>query len=425
MQDKPDPNDLERLIRELIESGQIDPKAVEQIAGLMKNPGMLSSMFSNLQSMFSQSGESVNWELALGQGVTLAKAAEAKPAESLVNEIPKAMDIANLWLQEATDFASKQPVKLLTRSMWVQDAMPLFKELSEPIATSMAKALSENLGTALPAQFQESLGPAANFLGNAGATIFAMQLGQAAGRLASEAVLASEVGIPLSDRPGFVTQNLASILEGLETPKTELLIYLATREIAMTGLFAANPYLRERIVSQVREFAAGLKIDTESIQELAEQVDLSSPEQVNHVIEMSSALAARTPEQELALSRIELTLALVEGWVDSVTNEATKRLPSTLAMAELFRRRRSSAGVSQKTFATLLGLELAPKLVRECEAMWTRVGSELGHEVRDRLISHPDQLPALEEIQDPQLLITRLSGGGDDWDSQLRDLLGD
>jgi putative hydrolase len=153
-------------------------------------------------------------------------------------------------------------------------------------------------------------------------------------------------------------------------------------------------------------------------------VDLNSPEQVNHVIEMSSALAARTPEQELALSRIELTLALVEGWVDSVTNEATKRLPSNLAMAELLRRRRSSAGVSQKTFATLLGLELTPKLVRECEALWTKVALELGSEVRDRLISHPDQLPSIEEIQDPQLLIARLSGSGDDWDSQLRDLLG-
>jgi uncharacterized protein (DUF2342 family) len=110
--------------------------------------------------------------------------------------------------------------------------------------------------------------------------------------------------------------------------------------------------------------------------------------------------------------------------VDSVTNEATKRLPSAAAMSELFRRRRSSAGISQKAFATLLGLELTPKLVRECEALWTKVARELGHEVRDRLISHPDQLPSVEEIQDPQLLIARLSNSGDDWDSQLRDLLG-
>jgi hypothetical protein len=41
------------------------------------------------------------------------------------------------------------------------------------------------------------------------------------------------------------------------------------------------------------------------------------------------------------------------------------------------------------------------------------------------LISHPDQLPSLEEIRDPQLLLRRLSGEGDDWDNQLRDLLGE
>lgn len=424
MQDKPDPNELERLIRELIESGQIDPKALEQVAGLMNNPELVTELFSNMQTMFSSSSESVNWELAIGQGVTLATAGETAASESLVQEIPKAFDIAALWLQEATEFAVTEPTKQLSRSMWVKDAMPLFKELSEPIATSMAKALSENLGQAMPAEFAQALGSAANFLGNAGATIFAMQLGQAAGKLASEAVLASEIGIPLSNRPGFVTQNLSALLDQIETPKTELLIYLATRELALTALFSSNPYLRERIVSQVREFAAGLKIDTESIQELAEQVDLSSPDQVNHIIEVSSALAARTPEQELALTRIETTLALVEGWVDSVTNQATKRLPTSTAMSELYRRRRSTSGVGQKTFATLLGLELAPKLVREAEAMWNLVGNQLGNQVRDQLISHPDQLPSLEEIREPELLLKRLSGEADDWDKQLRDLLG-
>jgi putative hydrolase len=425
MQDKPDPNELERLIRQLIESGQIDPKALEQVAGLMNNPELVTQLFSNMQTMFSSGSESVNWELALGQGVTLASAGEAAAPESLNQEIPKAYDIAALWLREATDFATTEPTKQLSRSMWVKDAMPLFKELSEPIATSMAKALSENLGQAMPAEFAQALGSAANFLGNAGATIFAMQLGQAAGKLAAEAVLASEIGIPLSHRPGFVTQNLSALLDQIETPKNELLIYLATRELAITALFSSNPYLRERIVSQVREFAAGLKIDTESIQELAEQVDLSSPDQVNHIIEVSSALAARTPEQELALTRIETTLALVEGWVDSVTNQATKRLPTSSAMSELYRRRRSTSGVGQKTFATLLGLELAPKLVREAEALWNLVVSEHGEQVRDQLISHPDQLPSLEEIRDPQLLLRRLSGEGDDWDNQLRDLLGE
>lgn len=424
MQDKPDPNELERLIQQLIQSGQLDPKAIEQISGLMNNPGMLSQLFSNMQAMFSSSSESVNWDLALGQGVTLAKTAEHPAGEALLQEIPKAFDIAALWLQEATEFSTSANPKQLSRSMWVQDAMPLFRELSEPIATSMAKALTENLGKSLPEEFAQSLGSAANFLGNAGATIFAMQLGQATGRLSSEAIIASEIGIPLSDRPGFVPQNLADLLEQLESPKTEMLIYLAARELAMTALFSSNPYLRERIVSQVREFAAGLKIDTDSIQELAEQVDLSNPQEINHVIEMSSALAARTPEQELALTRIEATLALVEGWADSVTAAATRRLPSAGAMAELYRRRRSSSGVGQKAFSILLGLELTPKLVREAEAAWTMVAEEFGVAARDQLISHPDQLPTIEEIQDLSLLRNRIAGKGDDFDAQLRDLLG-
>jgi putative hydrolase len=420
----PDPNELERLIRQLIESGQLDPKALEGLSGLIENPGLLSGMFANLQNMFSASSGSVNWELAQSQGIQLAKSQEKPIADSLMLEIPKAFEMASLWLQEATGFSSSETPKQLTRSMWVQDAMPLFRELSDPIATSMARALSENLKDVLPEQFEGQIGQAANFLGNAGATIFAMQLGQAAGRLAAEAIMASEVGIPLSTRAGFVPQNLAELLEQVEGSRSELMIYLATRELALTNLFAANPYLREQIVLQVREFAAGLKVDTESIQQIAEQVDLENPDQVSHVIEMSSALMARTEEQELALARIETTLALIEGWADSVTDFACRRLPEIESLSELYRRRRAVSSVSQKTFATLIGLELTPKLVRETKAMWDYVAANSGSELRDQLISHPDQLPTLEEIQHPESLINRTAGSAE-FDQQLRDLLGE
>jgi uncharacterized protein (DUF2342 family) len=71
----------------------------------------------------------------------------------------------------------------------------------------------------------------------------------------------------------------------------------------------------------------------------------------------------------------------------------------------------------------LLGLELTPRLVREAAAALTAVAERFGNDVRDRLLSHPDQLPTIEEIRDPALLIARLESD-DDLDSQLRDLLG-
>ena len=404
-----------------MQSGKIDPAMLERISGLMANPGMLQNLMSNFQNMFSGTGEAVNWDLAQSQATAISKSTEQILDEALLGEIPKAFEIAKLWLSEETGFETSQPVKILTRSVWAQEAMPLFRKLSEPIAVSMAKALNESLSESMPEELKNSLGSATNFLGNAGATLFAMQLGQAAGGLASQVLIGSEIGIPLHDRPAVVAQNISDLLKDLETPSGELLIYLAIRELAGAGLFAANPFLREQIIAQIRQFAAGLKIDATSIQELAEQLESGQENQT--VIELSSALMARTEEQELALERIETALALIEGFVDSVSFAAARRLPTVDALQELYRRRRSSSGVGQKTFAVLLGLELTPRLVREASVALTQVAGKFGIHTRDKLLSHPDQLPTIEEIRNPDLLIARLSSE-DDMDSQLRDLLG-
>ncbi|BDQ00028.1 zinc-dependent metalloprotease [Aquiluna sp. KACHI24] len=422
MNEQPDPNELERLIREMMQSGKIDPAMLEKVSGLISSPGLLQNLMSNFQTMFSGNSDAVNWDLALSQAASIARSSETSVDVAIAQEVPNAFEIAKLWLSEETGFENFQQPKILTRSMWAQDAMPLFKQLSEPIAISMAKALNESLSESMPEELKSALGSASNFLGNAGATLFAMQLGQAAGGLSKQVLTGSEIGIPLHDRPALVTQNLAELFKDLETPRNELLIYLAIRELAGAALFAANPYLREQIIAQIRQFASELKVDTSSIQQLAEQ--LESGQEMQTVIELGSALVARTEDQEIALERIETTLALIEGWVDSVSLAAARRLPSAEALQELYRRLRSASGVGQKTFAVLLGLELTPRLVREAAAALSLVAERFGTEVRDSLLAHPDQLPSIEEIRDPEKLIARLESD-DDFDSQLRNLLGE
>ena len=412
------------MLREILSSGKVDPEALERLGAMISDPDVIAKVFVNFQRLIPESSQSVNWNLAKEQGVSLAKAKERSSPANLELEISKAFEIASLWLQEATDFSPTSLPKNLTRSLWVADAMPLFQSLSEPIANRVSEALSENLGELMPPELAGMPGQANGFFKSVGATIFAMQLGQTAGTLSEKVVLSSELGIPLSTRPGFVTQNLETLLSEFEGAKSELLIYLAARELAAAALFAANPYLREAVISQIREFAAGLNIDMDSIRSIAEGIDISTLDQPQQMIEVSSALMARSEEQEIALSRIETTLALIEGWIDSVANQTVSRLPSAVALAELYRRRRSAGGVGQQAFAMILGLELTPRLVRECEALWTLVQAKASAGTRDRLISHPDQLPSLQEIQNPEQLLARISGG-DDWDEQLKRLLGE
>lgn len=423
MDENRDREELEKLLKRMFESGSLNPEELAKIAGAGFDPKVMAQLFGQVQAMMSDSEGPVNWELATKTAVDLAKEAQSQPSEALLAEINNSFEIGQLWLSERTEFTNSQPPKQLSRTIWVQDALPLFKDIAEPVAASMSRALSENLNQVMPEELVGIVGPATKFLENAGAAMFASQLGQSVGKLSENVLSSTEIGIPLSTRPGLVAQNVELFLKDLETPKSEVLIYLAIRELAVSSLYASNRWLRDQIATQVSGFAAGLKIDPDSIQNLAQQIDPNDPATFNLVIESGGLITPRTEAQEESLVRIETALALIEGWADAVALSAASRLPGVNQVFEIIRRRQA-VGAAHKTFATLLGLELRPRLQREAMAMWQRIATELGQGVRDDIWRHPDLLPTAEDIQNPDALIRRLAGGDDDFDSELNKLLG-
>lgn len=412
-------DELEELIRKMLTSGQIDPEAMSKLAGLRDNPALMASLFSQARFLM-EPGDAVNWDMAKNQALNAARSQQRPSTSAFETEIKKAFEIASLWLQETTDFQNLNQPKLFSREIWVQDALPLFTKLGDPVAKNMSKALGENLGGLLPEEMQAIVKPAAHFIQNAGAAIFATQLGVVLGQLSTKAITAGEIGIPIVERPGVISQNLEELLADLETPKSELLIYIALGEMAISALYQSNRWLADQITTQVVEFAAGLKIELSGLQEMVQELDPADPEAVNKVMEASGSFAARTPEQEIALERIELLLALIEGYADAIAHEAGKRLPNISSAIELMNRRRATSGAAEKTFQILLGLELKPKLRRDAKTMWER----LSKEQRDEVWRHPDQLPSAEEVADPEKLLKRLDQSGDDFDGELRKLLG-
>jgi putative hydrolase len=413
-----DKDELAELIRQMLAGGQIDPASLSKLSGLGANPALFTELFEQARFLM-EPGAVVNWELARAQAERIAKG-QQKPANPVLDEeLRRACGIAAMWLQEVTEFSNPNQVKIFSRELWTLDSLPLFSRLGTPVAAKTSKTLAENLESFLPEEMKSVLQPAAHFIQNAGAAIFATQLGVVIGQLSEKVLTAGEIGIPVIDRPGFVSQNVDELLTDLETPKSELLLFLALRELAISSLFNSNRYLADQITAQVIEFASGLKVELGDIQEMMQQVDPQSPESVNRILEASGSFAIKTPEQEIVLERIQILLALVEGFADALAAQAGKRLPNLAAAAEILARRRATAMVAERTFQVLVGLELSPRLIRDAKAMWEM----LSKEQRDALWRHPDQLPSREEIENPEALITRLRAAGDDLDGELRKLL--
>jgi putative hydrolase len=424
------------MLREFLSgNSSIDPNQLAGAAGLPNDPAAIQQLLGQLQNAIRNSGDGINWDLALEQGKQLASKDAAAISSEQRTALEQAFHVAALWLDEVTSISELTAVPtLISRAEWVTATMPLWTQLAEPVASSIADSLTGVLQEQAPEEMQGMLANAGNIVRAVGGTLFAMQLGQVVGQLSGEVVSGGDVGIPLlSDgQAALLPQNVAVFGEGLDIPTDQIGIYLAVRELAHARLFRHAKWLRLQLITSITEFAKGIHIDTERMEELAESFDPANPEELRQAMVSGALIPPKTDAQQAALSRLETMLALIEGWVDVVTAKATGRLPKSDAVAETVRRRRAAGGPAESAFATLVGLELRPRRLREAAAMWQAVTDAVGDEARNGLWSHPDLLPSSEDIDNPAALIARLDATSrgqdpelDAIDQALEDLLRD
>ena len=425
------------MLRDILSGkSSIDPSQLAGAAGLPNDPASVAALMNQLQSaMHGGADGGVNWDFALKQGQDRAVTGQLAATPEQQTQLDQAFHIAALWLDDVISVAelTVEP-RLMSRKEWVTATMPLWTQLAEPVATSISDSLTRVLTEQAPEEMQGMIANASQVMRNVGRALFAMQLGQVVGQLASEVVSGGDVGIPLlsEQQAALLPQNVTEFGEGLDVPTDQVQIYLAVRELAHARLFRHSRWLRLHLTSSITEFARGISIDTRRLEELAEGFDPSNPEELRQAMVNGSLIPPKTEAQLAALARLETMLALIEGWVDVVTLEATSRLPKSDAIAETVKRRRAAGGPAESAFATLVGLELRPRRLREAAAMWQAVTDAVGNEARDALWAHPDILPTSEDIDDPQALIARLTSAAqgaepalDEVDQALEDLLRD
>ncbi len=427
--------DPEAELRDMLQQflgGQIDPQQLGAAAGIPADPALLQQLMAQLQSALQRTGDGIDWSVARQQSLQVISRDPGSVSTEEREAVQQAARLAATWLDEATDIGTISDITLLSRQQWAEATMPVWQEMSEPVASSIADALTDAMRQQAPEEAQAMIAGAGRLLRNVGGTLFAMQLGQVVGRLSSEVLSGGDVGFPLLDeQAAMLPVNLQGLPASLEIPADQVHIWLAARELAHARLFHHAKWLRLHVLSSVREYAEGIRIDVERLEELAADLDMSNlqdPEQLREALSSGSLIPPKTDEQLQSLARLETTIALVEGWVDAVTADATARLPRRDAIAEAVRRRRATGGPAERAFGTLVGLEIRPRRLREASAFWRAVTDAVGPERRDSLWAHPDLLPTADDIDVPARIIAMLQGDApepDDVDRALQDLLAD
>lgn len=416
----------------------------------MPDPQVLQMVMSQIQALMSGGGGggAVNWDLAR----TMARqaVAAAGPDPSATDGEHRAYDgavqLAEHWLDEVTSLpAGTSGTQVWSRAQWVENTLPVWKQLVEPVADRITSAMGEAVGGAvgdigeqagpegLPPGMNEMLGglfhnvpggtnPLGGMMKQMGTAMFGSQVGQALASLAGEVVAGSDIGLPLGPegKAVLLPANVAKFAEGLEVDIEQVRLYLALREAAYQRLFSHVPWLKPRLLGAVEEYARGITVDASKFTELAEQagsMDMTSldPSQLENMLGGGALFKpVDTPAQKAALARLETLLALAEGWVDAVVDAAASpHLSASVALRETLRRRRAAGGPAEQTFSALVGLELRPRRLRDAARLWASLVDARGLEGRDAVWSHPDLLPTSSDLDDPDGFVHRGEDGDD------------
>ncbi|MEZ0341056.1 zinc-dependent metalloprotease [Mycobacterium sp. pV006] len=395
----------------------------------------LGQIFSKLGEMFSGAGSAmaggqsagpVNYDLARQLAANSIGFVAPIP-EQTSSAIADAVRLAETWLDGATALpAGSTRTAAWTPSDWIDNTLETWKRLCDPVAEQISSVWS----AALPAEAQAMAGPLLAMMSQMGGMAFGSQLGQALGKLSREVLTSTDIGLPLGP-PGvaaLMPEAVESLAEGLEQPRSEIVTFLAAREAAHHRLFSHVPWLSAQLLNAVEAFAKGTKIDMSGIEEFTQSFDpsaLTDPSQMEQLLNQGIFEPKATPEQTAALERLETMLALIEGWVQTVVSDALgDRIPGTSALSETLRRRRATGGPAEQTFATLVGLELRPRKMREAAQLWTRLTEAVGADARDAVWQHPDLLPSAADLDEPAAFIDRMIGGDtSDIDSAIEQAL--
>jgi putative hydrolase len=399
--------------------------------GPFGDPQQMADALRQFADLMSYQGGPINWDLA--KNIARQTVAAKGDPSVLAHErtaAAEALRLADLWLEDATTLPSGiRSATAWSRSEWVEATMPVWTTLCQPIAERAVDTMSgllsvsqDDLGD-LPPEMRSMMaaisgGGAGGVGGFAGLTemmrriggmMVGGQAGAAVGALAEEIISSSDIGLPIGPEgtAALLPAGVAAFGAGLSVDTEEVRLFVALREAAHHRLFSHVPWLRARLLSAVEDYARGIKVDADALRDAMPQIDPSNPEALNEVLSGAALFSPEdTPEQKAALARLETMLALVEGWVATVVADAAKdRLPQADALAEAIRRRRATGGPAERTFATLVGLELRPRRLREAGTIWRGLTDARGVSARDEIWSHPDLLPTADDLDDPDAFV--------------------
>ncbi|MFM1786510.1 MAG: hypothetical protein RL228_460 [Actinomycetota bacterium] len=379
---------------------------------------MLQQIGAMMQQAEGEGEENISWKTIHDSARnSISQKGDPSITENQKRSVRDAIELAQVWLDEVTGFpASNLNFGAWSKSEWLENTLPAWRPLIEPVAKGLAETMS-SMSTDMqglvgseevPAEMQQMLQPMLSMAKKMAAVSTGMQIGQGLAELSTEMLGASDISLPLApnNTPSLLPNYITQFAKDYELPVSEVMMMCAVREAALCRLYSAQPWVGKELVDTIARYAAGISVDRNRIREVMQNVDPSDPQSMQELMAAGVFEPATTEAQQKALNHLEYMLAVIEGWV-SFTSELVieHRLENAGRLIETMNRRRASGGPAEKTFSNLVGLELRPRMIRDATVFWKYIHANRIES--DSVWSHLDFLPDRDDLTNPALYVEK------------------
>ena len=208
----------------------------------------------------------------------------------------------------------------------------------------------------------------------------------------------------------FVHPNIQNVERNLRLPSEEFRLWLALHEVTHAFEFEANPWLQDYFNSLLREYITFLNRDAEHLKRGLDGLRIFwRRARTGESVTGNWFEYVMNEEQRGLFNRMQAMMSVVEGYSNHVMNAVGRDLiPSYEVISRRFERRLRQRTFVEVMFARLTGLDVKMEQYRKGEAFIDALCDAGGHDLAKRVWEGPEMLPTLDEVNDPQLWITRV-----------------
>jgi coenzyme F420 biosynthesis associated uncharacterized protein len=251
-------------------------------------------------------------------------------------------------------------------------------------------------------------------------TVVSAELGLLLGYLARRVLgqydlaLLGREPIETSGKLYFVQPNIRNTERVLGIPSDQFRLWLALHETTHAFEFEAYPWVRDHMNAMIQEYFTFLTEDIEYLKRGISGVKAFWERARNNDNADGAAWIelVMTPDQRRLFSRMQATMAVVEGYSNYIMNAVGRDLmPDYTQIARRFEQRQRQKSPAEQFFIKLTGLDMKMEQYRLGESFINEVVRLRGDQFAHRVWEGPDMLPSMEELRRPTDWIARIETG--------------